>query len=176
MKTEFGFHYTEILSQKGSGTGYKIAYLPKEIVASQETDNLALNKANEFAGDSKDLKSFNETYDKKLKAQGINKSTATDITPVSYEVRGVGASRSFVRAIYEADMGEVLKPVAWVGIGVGLIGVMTLSLAGRGFKPKDLLAATIQPAEAATITMGNHFAGLGVCVRVMVLMRPWPAI
>jgi len=110
VKTEFGFHYTEILSQKGSGTGYKIAYLPKEIVASQETDNLALNKANEFAGDSKDLKSFNETYDKKLKAQGINKSTATDITPVSYEVRGVGASRSFVRAIYEADMGEVLKP------------------------------------------------------------------
>lgn len=110
VKTDFGFHYIEILSQKGSGTGYKIAYLPKEIVASQETDNLALNKANEFAGDSKDLKSFNDAYDKKLKAQGIIKNTATDITPVSYEVRGVGASRSFVRAIYEASKGDVLKP------------------------------------------------------------------
>ena len=110
VKTDFGFHYIEILSQKGSGTGYKIAYLPKEIVASQETDNLALNKANEFAGDSKDLKSFGDTYDKKLKAQGIIKNTATDITPVSYEVRGVGSSRSFVRAIYEASKGDVLKP------------------------------------------------------------------
>ena len=110
VKTDFGFHYIEILSQKGGGSGYKIAYLPQEIVASQETDNLALNKANEFAGDSKDLKSFNDNYEKKLKAQGILKSVATDITPVSYEVRGVGASRSFVRAIYEASKGEVLKP------------------------------------------------------------------
>lgn len=110
VKTDFGFHYIEILSQKGGGSGYKIAYLPQEIVASQETDNLALNKANEFAGDSKELKSFNDNYEKKLKAQGILKSVATDITPVSYEVRGVGASRSFVRAIYEASKGEVLKP------------------------------------------------------------------
>ena len=38
------------------------------------------------------------------------------------------------------------------------------------------LAATIQPAEAATMTMGNHLAGFGVCVRVMVLMSPWPAM
>jgi peptidyl-prolyl cis-trans isomerase D len=110
VKTDFGFHYIEILSQKGSGSGYKIAYLPQEIVASQETDNLALNKANEFAGDSKDLKSFNDNYEKKLKALGVVKSVATDITPVSYEARGVGASRSFVRAIYEASKGEVLKP------------------------------------------------------------------
>jgi len=110
VKTDFGFHYIEVLSQKGGGSGYKIAYLPQEIVASQETDNLALNKANEFAGDSKDLKSFNDNYEKKLKAQGLLKSVATDITPVSYEVRGVGASRSFVRAIYEASKGEVLKP------------------------------------------------------------------
>ena len=110
VKTDFGFHYIEILSQKGGGSGYKIAYLPQEIVASQETDNLALNKANEFAGDSKDLKSFNDNYEKKLKALGVVKSVATDITPVSYEARGVGASRSFVRAIYEASKGEVLKP------------------------------------------------------------------
>jgi len=110
VKTDFGFHYIEILSQKGAGDGYKIAYLPQEIVASQETDNLALNMANEFAGDSKDLGSFNDSFEKKLKAKGVVKSVATDITPVSYEVRGVGASRSFVRAIYEADKGDVLKP------------------------------------------------------------------
>ena len=110
VKTDFGFHYIEILSQKGSGVGYKVAYLPREIVVSQETDNAALNKANEFAGDCRDLKSFEENYEKKLKQQGLTKNVASDITPVSYEVRGIGASRSFVRAIYDAKKGDVLKP------------------------------------------------------------------
>jgi peptidyl-prolyl cis-trans isomerase D len=110
VKTDFGFHYIEILSQKGSGPAYKVAYLPREIVVSQETDNAALNKANAFAGDSKDLSSFEKNYEQKLKNQGITKGTASDITPVAFEVRGVGASRSFVRAIYEADKGDVLKP------------------------------------------------------------------
>lgn len=110
VKTDFGFHYIEVLSQKGAGTAYKVAYLPREIVVSQETDNAALNKANEFAADCKDLKSFEENFDKKLKQQGLIKTVASDITPVAYEVRGVGASRSFVRAIYEADKGDVLKP------------------------------------------------------------------
>src|SRR6201994_1565574 len=41
---------------------------------------------------------------------------------------------------------EVLRPVAWVGICVGLAGVMTLSLAGRGMRPGDLIRATVQPA------------------------------
>jgi peptidyl-prolyl cis-trans isomerase D len=110
VKTDFGFHYIEVLSQKGSGPAYKVAYLPREIVVSQETDNAALNKANEFAGDSKDLASFEKNYEQKLKPQGMTRGTASDIAPVSFEVRGVGASRSFVRAIYEADKGDVLKP------------------------------------------------------------------
>lgn len=110
VKTDFGFHYIEVLSQKGSGPAYKVAYLPREIVVSQETDNAALNKANAFAGDSKNLAAFEKNYEEKLKAQGITKGTASDITPVAFEVRGVGASRSFVRAVYEANKGDVLKP------------------------------------------------------------------
>lgn len=110
VKTDFGFHYIEILSQKGGGPAYKIAYLPKEIVASQETDNAALNKANEFAGDSRDQKSFDANFEKTLKPLGLQKGIATDITPSASEIRGLGLSRSFVRSIYEAKKGEVLKP------------------------------------------------------------------
>lgn len=110
VKTDFGFHYVEILSQKGSGPAYKIAQLSKEIVVSQETDNAALNKANEFASYSKDLASFEKAYEEKIKPQGLFKGVATDITPISFEVRGVGSSRPFVRAIYDADKGDVLKP------------------------------------------------------------------
>ncbi|MEO6610799.1 MAG: peptidylprolyl isomerase [Chitinophagaceae bacterium] len=110
VKTDFGYHYIEIISQKGGGAGYKIAYLPKEITASSETDNNALNMANQFAGDSRDQKSFDETFEKTLKPKGLVKGNATGITPIGAEVRGVGFSRSFVKNIYSASLGEVLKP------------------------------------------------------------------
>jgi len=110
VKTEFGYHYVEILSQKGGGVGYKIAYLPKEITASSETDNNALNLASQFAGDSRDQKSFDEGFEKTLKPKGLVKSNATGIKPIDADVRGVGFSRSFVKNIYAAKLGEVLKP------------------------------------------------------------------
>jgi peptidyl-prolyl cis-trans isomerase D len=110
VKTDFGYHYIEILSQKGNSAAYKIAYLPKEIFASQETDNKAQNDANLFAADSRDIKSFNEGYEKTLKPQGIIKGIASNITRTGSEIRGVGYSRNFVRSIYDAKRGEVLKP------------------------------------------------------------------
>jgi len=110
VKTEFGYHYIEILSQKGSSPGYKIAYLPKQIIASTETDNNASNQANLFAGDSRDQKSFDANYEKNLKPKGILKGIATDINPMAADIQGLGASRSFVKSIYKAKRGEVLQP------------------------------------------------------------------
>jgi peptidyl-prolyl cis-trans isomerase D len=72
VKTNYGFHYVEIMSQKGSSPAYKIAYVSKPIAASQETDATASNQANLFAGNSRDLKSFNDNYDKTLKNQGTD--------------------------------------------------------------------------------------------------------
>ena len=109
VKTEFGYHYIEILSQKGGSPAYKIAYLALPIEASQETDAAASNAATLFAGDSRDQKSFDANAEK-LKAKGINKAFATEITPNAYQVMGLGASRQFVKSIYDAKQGEVLQP------------------------------------------------------------------
>ena len=49
---------------------------------------------------------------------------------------------------------EVLRPLAWIGICVGLAGVMTLSLAGRGMRPAELARATVQPAALAGLGAG----------------------
>ncbi|HVG40293.1 MAG TPA: peptidylprolyl isomerase, partial [Chitinophagaceae bacterium] len=49
VKTEYGYHYIEILSQKGSSPAYKIVYVAKPIIASAETDANASNQANTFA-------------------------------------------------------------------------------------------------------------------------------
>lgn len=109
VKTEFGYHYIEILSQKGNSTGYKITMLPREIVVSPETENNASNQANMFAGDSRDIKSFDANFEKNLKPKGLNKGLAT-VTPKDAQIMGVGYSRNFIRSIFEGRAGQVLKP------------------------------------------------------------------
>ena len=52
VKTEFGYHYIEILSQKGNTPAYKVAYLSKKIETSDETERNAENAALQFAGES----------------------------------------------------------------------------------------------------------------------------
>jgi peptidyl-prolyl cis-trans isomerase D len=110
VKTEFGYHYIEILSQKGSSSAYKIAYLPKPIETSIETENNANNQAAQFAGVSRDQKSFDANAEKLSKEKKINKNIAADITPSSYTISGVGQSRTLVKNIYKAKLGDVLEP------------------------------------------------------------------
>lgn len=110
VKTDFGYHLIEVLGQKGQEMHYKIAYLGKEIVPSQETDNAAANAANQFAGDSRSLEAFNTNYDKTLRAKGYNRLLASDIRPNDFAVAGIGNSRAFVKAVFTADKGDVLEP------------------------------------------------------------------
>ncbi|MBD0333171.1 MAG: SurA N-terminal domain-containing protein, partial [Chitinophagaceae bacterium] len=110
VKTNFGWHYIEILEHKNPEPHYKVAYMAKPIVASDETESNASNQANLFAGDSRDLKSFNANWEKNLKRKGINKLAATDIGPNDYAIPGLGASRTLVKAIFNADKGDVLEP------------------------------------------------------------------
>jgi len=61
--------------------------------------------------------------------------------------------------------GEVLAPVAWIGIGVGVVGVLVLSLAGRGFQSGALLRASVQPAALCGLGAGTGFAVAGVAIK-----------
>lgn len=110
VKTNFGYHYIEIMEHKGIEQHYKVAYFAKPIVPSAETDATASNAANQFAGESRNAAAFNDNYNKNLKAQGLAKLVATDIKPGDYTIPGLGASRELVRAIFEADNGDVLQP------------------------------------------------------------------
>ena len=66
---------------------------------------------------------------------------------------------------------EVLRPLAWAGIALGLAGVMMLSLNGRGMRPATrpigaLLAATLQPAALCGLGAGFLFAVTTVFVKL----------
>ena len=82
----------------------------------------------------------------------------------------VGTAYSKTDAVQAALMSwlllhETLAPVAWFGIGVGVCGVMTLSLAGRGLDPGALLRATVQPAALCGLGAGTGFAVAGVGIK-----------
>jgi len=111
VHTEYGFHYVEILDQKGSEPAYKIAYLSKPVTVSQETDAAAQNEANAFAGTSHNLKDF---YDNaaKLKKQPLTAGNIkeTDVNIGSNNPRlpsQLGANKQFVNWIYKADLGDI---------------------------------------------------------------------
>lgn len=111
LKTQFGWHYIEIMEHKNPQLQYKVAYLAKPVYASPETDQQAHNQANLFAGDSRDINSFNSNFDKNLRPKGISKLVAIDIDAMAYNIQGLqGNARSFVKKIFEADKGDVISP------------------------------------------------------------------
>jgi len=106
VKTDFGYHYIEILGQKGNAPVYKIAYLAKPIVASSETVSTANTAAAQFASASKNRKSFEENAIKgNRQVQAANEIKAND-----NQVVGLGASRQMVRWIYEHSAGDISEP------------------------------------------------------------------
>ena len=106
VKTDFGYHYIEVLKQTPRSPAYKIAYLSKAILPSSETIGAASSAAAAFATASKDIKSFNQ------EAVKLNKQTfpAVGIKSMDYEIPGLGESRSLVRWVYENDLNSVSEP------------------------------------------------------------------
>jgi peptidyl-prolyl cis-trans isomerase D len=104
VKTAAGYHLVEILDQRHFELNYKIAYMARNIQASEETDQSAANNAFAFAGEAKDYKSFEKTIqDKKYQ-----KLSQNDINEHGYQVADI-ISRDFVREVFKADRNKVMK-------------------------------------------------------------------
>jgi len=106
VKTDFGYHYMEVLKQTPRGPAYKIAYLSKMVMPSNETINAASTAAAQFASGSKDSKSFNAAA-VKLNKQAI---PASDIKANDFEIPGIGTARNIIRWVYEQDVNDVSEP------------------------------------------------------------------
>lgn len=106
VKTDFGYHVIEILKQTPRNAAYKIAYLSKVILPSNETNSAASTAASQFAASNKDIKNFNANAVK----QGLQVLPATGIKENDFEIQGIGESRSMVRWVFEKDINEVSEP------------------------------------------------------------------
>lgn len=106
VKTQFGYHYVEVLGQKNPQPAYKIAYLAKSVSPSDESRNNASEAAQRFASESSNQKGYNASLAK------YNKQSLSSMDIHSYEstVSGIGESREFVRWVFENDLGDVSEP------------------------------------------------------------------
>jgi peptidyl-prolyl cis-trans isomerase D len=154
VKTQFGYHYIEIVDQKNIQPYYKIAFFSKAIVASKETERRASEEASKFSNEARDQKSFEAAIAqskgkyKKLEAANIgpNDISIQDIDRMYMPSMGFGKvvpCRSLIKEIYKADKGDVLKQEKIGDPRIGnkqIIAVVT-----------DVLEEGIQPARIARV-------------------------
>ncbi len=69
-------------------------------------------------------------------------------------------------------LGEHLSALSWLGVAVGVAGVLHLSVAGRGTRPAELLKGITQPAALCGIGAGFCFSLTGVLIRAATQEMP----
>ena len=109
IKTNFGWHYIEILDRKNPTPAYKIAYFSKEIVASPETENTANGKANKLSGEARSLKAVEE-YVAKNNLQSNKVDVPTIVKENDYQIGGLQDARQLIKWAFEAKEGDVSEP------------------------------------------------------------------
>ena len=106
VKTDFGYHIVEILSQKERAPVYKIATIEKKIEASLETEDKIFREASNF-----------ELATGKKDFQDVAKETNKTVNPVNTikaldeNIPGVGNQREIVRWAFEEgrEVGDVKR-------------------------------------------------------------------
>jgi peptidyl-prolyl cis-trans isomerase D len=138
VKSEFGYHYTEVLDQKNFAPAYKIAYLSKTLVASNETVTAASTAASSFVANAKSKKDFEQNA-LKNNLQVLN---GVDIKKNDFTITGLGKSRETVRWVYDNKVGAVSEPTE---IGDAYIVAIITSIGEKG---------TMSAAEAKPLVEG----------------------
>jgi drug/metabolite transporter (DMT)-like permease len=105
-------------------------------------------------------------------AGGLAQIIATNLLILAFSHRNfvVGTAYSKTEAVQGAIlsfllMGETLSPLAWAGIGCGVMGVMLLSTGGKRMGLMDFLRALAQPAAITGIASGFFFALTAIGIR-----------
>ncbi|PJG48707.1 EamA family transporter [Sphingobium sp. LB126] len=103
---------------------------------------------------------------------GLAQIIATNLLIMAFAYRNfvVGTAYAKTEAVQGAIlsfllMGERLHPLAWAGIGCGVMGVMLLSTGGKRMGPMDFARALGQPAALTGIASGFFFALTAIGIR-----------
>jgi peptidyl-prolyl cis-trans isomerase D len=106
VKTDFGYHIVDIISQKDFKPAYKIAFVTKEITASDVTVNKASLEATKASAEKN-----KEGLEKFVAKSGKSLTVVPSLIKENdYQVGNLQDARSLVRWVFEAKKGEVSEP------------------------------------------------------------------
>lgn len=126
VKTQFGYHYIEVLNQKNFEPALKVAYLAKEIIASDETVNSASAQATKLSGEARNLKALDEY----VKKNGLRKVELPNVIKENdHMLGGLQDAREVVKWAFEAKLGDVSEPMS---IGDNFIVATVTSVIPKG--------------------------------------------
>ena len=110
---------------------------------------------------------------------GIAQILGTNLLIMAFGHRNFAAGTAYAKteavqaaAIGVLLLGENLTALSWLGIAIGVGGVLYLSLAGRGTSPGALLRGITQPAALCGIGAGFCFAFTSVMIRAATQETP----
>jgi peptidyl-prolyl cis-trans isomerase D len=107
VHTQFGYHVINVESQKGSSNAYKVAFMAKDILASDATINKASLDATKLAADN-DQKKFDTAY---LRKMGLIKITVpTMIKENDSRAGNLQEARVLVKWAFDAKKGDISDP------------------------------------------------------------------
>ena len=107
VHTDFGWHYIEVLSQKNFEPAYQVAYMAKQILATDETVNNASSLATRLSGEARNVKALDEYVSK----NGLKKIEVPTIIKVNdFRLGGLQDARQLIKWAFEAKPGEVSEP------------------------------------------------------------------
>ncbi len=138
VETDFGYHIIEVTGVKNN-TAYWVSTIERAIVPSDETMNIALRKADAFAGAVSDLDEFKE----KAKQENLSTFEANDLGTSDRRINNLGDARQIVTWLFrEAKVGKVSQVFDLTDNYV--IAVMTGEIS-KGYKPFEKVKEDITP-------------------------------
>lgn len=149
IKTTFGYHYIEVLNQSGFEPAYKIAYMSRDIMPSDETVRKANADANNLVAAAKDVKSFDD-YVAKNKLQ---KSEAAEIIKENdFKVGDLQEARQLVQWAFKADQGDVSEPINMSDrVVVGVVTKVVPKGLPDAASVRSLLEAQVRQSKKAEV-------------------------
>ncbi|MFN9998818.1 MAG: peptidylprolyl isomerase, partial [bacterium] len=101
VKTDFGYHYMDVLGHKHPNPAYNIAYLAKPILAGTETEAAASTAAAQFMAAAKNARQFSDEATRLKKPL----QSFSEINQSDFVLGTLGQSRTMVRWVYQNGVG-----------------------------------------------------------------------
>lgn len=125
--------FIEVVEERPSKPGVKVAYFTRSILPSQETENNIYQNATQFVTSN----STEEKFKAYMKAHELEVRAGANITRESYDVMGLGSARPLVKWVFSAKRGDV-SPVISIGTSNDRRHVIAYLESVRGTGTPDL--------------------------------------